>query len=166
MKNKEKSLDRIDFLILDCLQQNSDISNVDLAEKINLSPPPCLERVKRLQRAGYIQKYVAILNPYRLNAGLLAYIQVSLRSTASKDLDDFNRAVTLMDQVQECHMVSGGFDYLIKVRTSDMQAYRNFLANDLANIAHVRETHTYVVMQEVKTEHSIDLQYARQQLLK
>lgn len=161
MKNKEKALDRTDYLILDCLQKNSDITNVDLAEKINLSPPPCLERVKRLEREGYIEKYVGILNPYKLNARLLAYIQVTLHSTATRELETFNRAVELMGQVQECHMVSGGFDYLIKVRVADMQAYRDFLGNDLANIENVRETHTYVVMQEVKSEHSIDLQYAR-----
>ena len=166
MSKPDKPLDRIDFLILDCLQQNSDISNVELAEKINLSPPPCLERVKRLRQAGYIEKCVAILNPYALNVGLLAYIQVTLHSTATKELDIFNRAVELLDQVQECHMVSGGFDYLIKVRVSDMQAYRDFLGNDLANIENVRETHTYVVMQEVKSEHSIDLQYAKKQMLK
>lgn len=163
MKIKEKPLDRTDYLILEQLQKNSDITNVELAEQINLSPPPCLERVKRLQREGYIEKYVAMLNPYKLNAKLLAYIQVSLRSTATQDLEDFNRAVSLMAQVQECHMVSGGFDYLIKVRVSDMQAYRDFLGNDLAAIANVRETHTYVVMQEVKSEHSIALSYAQQQ---
>ncbi len=161
MQKKDKPLDRTDYRILDRLQKNSKITNVELAEQINLSPPPCLERVKRLERDGYIKKYVAILNPYKLNAGLLAYIQVSLRSTASKDLEDFNRAMTLLDQVQECHMVSGGFDYLIKVRTSDMQSYREFLGNDLANIANVRETHTYVVMQEVKYEHNISLKYAQ-----
>lgn len=156
---KKKTLDRIDYLILNSLQKNSNISNVELAEQINLSPPPCLERVKRLERDGYIEKYVGILNPYKLNASLLAYIQVSLRSTASRDLEDFNGAIKLLDQVQECHMVSGGFDYLIKVRTSDMQSYRNFLGNELANIANVRETHTYVVMQEVKSEQSIALKF-------
>ncbi len=162
MQKKDKPLDRTDYRILDRLQKNSKITNVELAEQINLSPPPCLERVKRLERDGYIKKYVAILNPYKLNAGLLAYIQVSLLSTASKDLEDFNRAMILLDQVQECHMVSGGFDYLIKVRTSDMQSYRDFLGNDLATIANVRETHTYVVMQEVKYEHNISLDYAQQ----
>lgn len=130
---------------------------MDLAEQVHLSPPPCLERVKRLEREGYIEKYVGILNPYKLNAGLLAFIQVTLHSTASKDLEKFNRSVTSLRQVQECHMVSGGFDYLIKVRASDMQDYRSFLGHELADIPNVRETHTYVVMQEVKVESSIAL---------
>lgn len=157
MSKKQKPLDRIDYRILEILQKNGRITNVDLAEQVHLSPPPCLERVKRLEREGYIEKYVGILNPYKLNAGLLAFIQVTLHSTASKDLEKFNSAVTRLDQVQECHMVSGGFDYLIKVRASDMQAYRDFLGHELADIPNVRETHTYVVMQEVKVESSIAL---------
>lgn len=157
MAKKLKPLDRTDYRILDILQRNGRITNVDLAEKVHLSPPPCLERVKRLEREGYIEKYVGILNPYKLNAGLLAFIQVTLHSTASTDLEKFNRAVTSLDQVQECHMVSGGFDYLIKVRSSDMQDYRHFLGHELADIPNVRETHTYVVMQEVKVESSIAL---------
>ena len=151
-------MDRTDHRILDILQRNGRITNVDLAEKVHLSPPPCLERVKRLEREGYIEKYVGILNPYKLNAGLLAFIQVTLHSTASKDLEKFNQAVAGLEQVQECHMVSGGFDYLIKVRASDMQAYRDFLGHELADIPNVRETHTYVVMQEVKVESSIPLE--------
>ena len=157
MSKKEKALDRTDIRILEILQLNGRITNVDLAEQVHLSPPPCLERVKRLEREGYIEKYVGILNPYKLNAGLLAFIQVTLHSTASKDLKKFNAAVRQLQQVQECHMVSGGFDYLIKVRASDMQAYRDFLGHELANIPNVRETHTYVVMQEVKVESSIPL---------
>lgn len=157
MSKKHKALDRTDYRILETLQRNGRITNVDLAEQVHLSPPPCLERVKRLEREGYIEKYVGILNPYKLNAGLLAFIQVTLHSTASKDLEKFNLAVAGLAQVQECHMVSGGFDYLIKVRASDMQAYRDFLGHELADIPNVRETHTYVVMQEVKVESSIPL---------
>jgi len=157
MKKKQKPLDRIDYRILGILQKNGRITNVDLAEQVHLSPPPCLERVKRLEREGYIEKYVGILNPYKLNAGLLAFIQITLHSTSSKDLEKFNSAVASLEQVQECHMVSGGFDYLIKVRASDMQAYRDFLGHELAAIPNLRETHTYVVMQEVKVENSIVL---------
>jgi len=157
MNRKHKALDRTDYRILEILQKDGRITNVDLAEQVHLSPPPCLERVKRLEREGYIERYVGILNPYKLNAGLLAFIQVTLHSTASEDLKEFNRAVSRLEQVQECHMVSGGFDYLIKARASDMQAYRDFLGNQLAAIPNLRETHTYVVMQEVKVENSIVL---------
>lgn len=159
MSKKQKPLDRTDYRILEILQKNGRISNVDLAEQVHLSPPPCLERVKRLEREGYIEKYIGILNPYKLNAGLLAFIQVTLHSSASKDLEEFNRAIVDLEQVQECHMVSGGFDYLLKVRASDMQAYRNFLGQELAALPNLRETHTYVVMQEVKVESSIALKF-------
>ena len=158
MSKKQKPLDRTDFRILKILQKDGRITNVDLAEKIHLSPPPCLERVKRLEREGFIEKYVGILNPYKLNAGLLAFIQVTLHNTASQDLEEFNSAVASLEQVQECHMVSGGFDYLQKVRASDMQAYRNFLGQELAALPNLRETHTYVVMQEVKVDSSIVLE--------
>jgi len=159
MAKKHKPLDRTDYRILEILQKNGKITNVDLAEQVHLSPPPCLERVKRLEREGYIEKYIGILNPYKLNAGLLAFIQVTLHSSASKDLEEFNRAIANLEQVQECHMVSGGFDYLLKVRASDMQAYRNFLGQELAALPNLRETHTYVVMQEVKVESSIILKF-------
>jgi len=159
MSKKQKPLDRTDYRILEILQKNGRITNVDLAEQVHLSPPPCLERVKRLEREGYIEKYIGILNPYKLNAGLLAFIQVTLHSSASKDLEEFNRAIADLEQVQECHMVSGGFDYLLKVRASDMQAYRNFLGQELAALPNLRETHTYVVMQEVKVESSIVLKF-------
>jgi Lrp/AsnC family leucine-responsive transcriptional regulator len=159
MSKKQKPLDRTDYRILELLQKDGRITNVDLAEQVHLSPPPCLERVKRLEREGYIEKYVGILNPYKLNAGLLAFIQVTLHSSASKDLEKFNRAIAGLEQVQECHMVSGGFDYLLKVRASDMQAYRNFLGQELAALPNLRETHTYVVMQEVKVESSIVLKF-------
>ncbi|WIO74839.1 Lrp/AsnC ligand binding domain-containing protein [Porticoccaceae bacterium LTM1] len=159
MSKKNKPLDRVDLQILAILQKNSKISNVELAERVHLTPPPCLERVKRLERDGYIQRYTCILDPYKLRTGLLAFIQVSLRSTASRELDEFNRAISQLEEVQECHMVSGGFDYLLKVRTSDMQTYRRFLGEELANIPNVRETHTYVAMQEVKSDTALPLQF-------
>lgn len=157
MSKKNKPLDRVDFQILSILQDNGKISNVELAERVHLTPPPCLERVKRLEREGYIKRYACLLDPYKLQAGLLAFIQVSLLSTASRDLDEFNRAISCLAEVQECHMVSGGFDYLLKVRTADMQTYRRFLGEQLSSIANIRETHTYVAMQEVKSETAIPL---------
>ncbi|MCV6604958.1 MAG: Lrp/AsnC ligand binding domain-containing protein [Porticoccaceae bacterium] len=157
MVKKNKPLDRVDLQILTLLQQNGKISNVELAEKVHLTPPPCLERVKRLEREGYIQGYACLLDPYKLQAGLLAFIQVSLQSTSTKDLDSFNHAIREIDEVQECHMMSGGFDYLLKIRTEDMQSYRRFLGEQLANIPNVRETHTFVSMQEVKSRTAIPL---------
>lgn len=147
----EKSLDRIDFKILRVLQADGRISNVDLAKAVGLSPTPCLERVRRLEREGYIQEYRAILNPEKLNAALIAFVEVTLERTTTADLDRFNAAIRALDEVLECHMVGGGFDYLVKIRLPDMGHYRRFLGEKLAAIAGVSQTHTYVVMEEVKS---------------
>lgn len=147
----EKSLDRIDLKILRVLQADGRISNVDLAKAVGLSPTPCLERVRRLEREGYIQEYRAILNPEKLNAALIAFVEVTLERTTTADLDRFNAAIRALDEVLECHMVGGGFDYLVKIRLPDMGHYRRFLGEKLAAIAGVSQTHTYVVMEEVKS---------------
>jgi len=157
MKKDSDIIDRIDRKILAVLQKEGRIANVDLAEKVNLSPTPCLERVKRLEKSGYIQYYSAHLNPNKLNAGLVAYIEVSLENTTSDDLELFNKAIQSLTEVMECSMVAGGFDYLIKIRVADMVGYRQFLGEKLAVIAGVRETRTYVVMEEVKDTHVINV---------
>ena len=147
----EKSLDRIDLKILRVLQTDGRISNVDLAKAVGLSPTPCLERVRRLEREGYILGYRAILSPEKLNAALIAFVEVTLERTTTADLDRFNAAILALDEVLECHMVGGGFDYLVKIRLPDMSHYRRFLGEKLAAIAGVSQTHTYVVMEEVKS---------------
>lgn len=158
MKKDSDILDRIDRKILAVLQKEARIANVDLAERVSLSPTPCLERVKRLEKSGYILRYAAHLNPNKLNAGLVAYIEVSLENTTSEDLALFNQTIMSLVEVMECSMVAGGFDYLIKIRVKDMMGYRHFLGEKLAVIAGVRETRTYVVMEEVKATHLLDVQ--------
>ena len=150
-----RKLDRIDRKILKLLQQDGRISNVKLAEQIHLSPTPCLERVKRLEKEGFIKNYVAILEPRMLDAALVSFIEVSLDRTTTRALDNFREEVMRMDEVQECHMVAGGFDYLIKVRTSDMEHYRRFLGEKLSSIKDISSTHTYVVMEEIKASSAI-----------
>ena len=157
MKKDSEILDRIDRKILAVLQEEARIANVDLAERVSLSPTPCLERVKRLEKSDYILQYAAHLNPNKLNAGLVAYIEVSLESTTSEDLALFNQVIMSLFEVMECSMVAGGFDYLIKIRVKDMMGYRQFLGEKLALIAGVRETRTYVVMEEVKATHLLDV---------
>jgi len=157
MPRKPKSLDLTDYRILESLQKDGRITNVELAEKVHLSPPSCLDRVRRLEREGYIKSYRALLDAHRLGAGLLAFVEIKLDSTSTESLEAFNRAIRRLDRVHECHMVSGGFDYLIKVRAADMQEYRDFLGDELAALPHVRETSTYVVMQEVKSENMLTL---------
>lgn len=159
MKKNSADLDRIDYKILDILQKNCRISNVDLASQVNLSPTPCLERVKRLDQSGYIQKYVAHLSPKKLDAKLTAYIQVGLENSTTQALEEFNKQIKAMSEVIECAMVAGGFDYLIKIRVKDMDAYREFLGEKLAAIKDIRQIHTYVVMEEVKSSHLVPLPY-------
>ncbi len=154
-KLKSRVLDRIDHKILRLLQGNARISNADLARSVNLSPTPCLERVRRLEADGYILDYVTLLNPQKLGAGVICFIQVLLDRTTPDVFDRFKEQVGLCPEVMECHMVAGGFDYLLKVRTSSMLEYRNFLGKTLARMSDIKQTHTYVVMEEVKATHAV-----------
>ena len=129
-KRPGKDLDRIDRNILNELQKDGRISNVELSKRVGLSPTPCLERVRRLERQGFIQGYTALLNPHYLDASLLVFVEITLN--------------------QECHLVSGDFDYLLKTRVPDMSAYRKLLGETLLRLPGVNDTRTYVVMEEVK----------------
>lgn len=157
MKKGHDELDRTDLKILDILQRDCRISNVELASQIHLSPTPCLERVRRLEKNGYIEKYVAHLNPQKLNANLTAYVQISLQSTYAEDVQEFNRQIQQIDEVVECSMVAGAFDYLIKIRTQNMDAYCQLLSKRLASIKEVSQLHTYVVMDQIKSTHLLQL---------
>lgn len=154
-KKKDRVLDRIDRKILRQLQQNGRLTNADLARSVNLSPTPCLERVRRLEADGYILDYVALLNPQKLGAGVVSFIQVMLDRTNPDVFERFKEQINLCPEVMECHMVAGGFDYLLKVRTSSMIEYRDFLGDTLARMSDIKQTHTYMVMEEVKATHSI-----------
>ena len=119
MKSGElHELDRIDRAILCELQQNARISNVQLAKRVNLSASPCLDRVKKLEKTGYIEKYTTTLNASKLKCAMSAFIQVTLDRTTGDVFDRFKAEVVKIDEVAECHMVAGGFDYLIKLRFS------------------------------------------------
>lgn len=143
-------LDRIDLRILDVLQRDGRISNLKLAEAVALSPTAVLARVQRLTREGYILGYEARLNPIKLGAGMLVFVEVLLDRTSPNVFEQFKAAVQVRPEIQECHMVAGGFDYLIKTRTADMNSYREFAGNVLWQLPGVRETRTYAVMEEVK----------------
>jgi Lrp/AsnC family transcriptional regulator, leucine-responsive regulatory protein len=143
-------LDKIDRNILRLLQNDGRLSNLDLATKINLSPTATSERVKRLTREGYITGYMAILNPEKLDRGMLVFVEVKLDRTTQDVFGTFAEAVKKSPEVLECHMVAGGFDYLVKARVAEMTAYRSFLSEVILPLPGVRETHTYAVMEEVK----------------
>ena len=145
-------IDKIDRRILAILQGDGRIANVELAERIGLSPTSIGERLKRLQREGFIEGYGARLNPHRLGLGLLVFVEVLLDKTTPDIFERFARAVQNAPEVLECHMVAGGFDYLVKARLSDMTAYRKFLGERLLALPGVKETRTYAVMEEVKRD--------------
>jgi len=149
-QRKPKPLDRIDRRILEVLQQEGRISNVALARKVNLTPTPCLERVRRLERDGYIEGYSARLNPELVGCGLLVFAEISLTHTARDVFRQFRQEARKLPQVLDCHLVSGNFDYLIKARVRDMQEYREFLAEKILALPSVNGSRSYVVMEEVK----------------
>ncbi|MDX3773330.1 Lrp/AsnC ligand binding domain-containing protein [Chromatiaceae bacterium AAb-1] len=153
---KQKALDRIDISILDALQRDGRIANVDLARKVNLSASPCIDRVKRLEKEGYIEGYGAWLNASKLGLGTAAFIQVTLDRTTSEVFDKFREAVVQIPQVAECHMVAGGFDYLLKLRLPNMDAYRSILSL-IVDLPGVAQTHTYVVIEQVKNDKGLPL---------
>jgi len=144
------SLDRIDRNILRELQKNGRISNVELSQKVGLSPTPCLERVKRLEKQKVIQSYTALLDPQYLDASLLVYIELTLKRSSPDVFERFNKAAKKLDSILECHLVSGDFDYLLKTRVADMSAYRKVLSETLLSLPDIKSSKTYVVMEEVK----------------
>ena len=150
-----RELDRIDRRLLVRLQQDGRAPVSQLAREVHLTVTPTLERVRRLESAGYIEGYFARLNPARLGLGLLAYVEVQLDRTTPDAFERFKQAMLAHDEVMECHMVAGGFDYLLKVRVTDMESYRRFLGDRLAAVRGVQQTHTCFVMEEVKSTHRI-----------
>ena len=150
-----QQLDRIDRKILVELQRDGRISNVELAKRIGLSATPCLERVKKLEREGYIRGYKAVVDPAKLGQALLVYVEVTITKTSPDVFDEFNQAVKKHDEIVECHLVSGNFDFLLKTRVTDMSEYRQVLGDILLKLPNISESRTYVVMEEVKGEEAL-----------
>ena len=154
---KPKPLDRTDRHILECLQGDGRISNVALAKKVNLTTTPCLERVRRLERDGYIKGYTAQLRPELLDAGLLVFVEINLLRTSPDAFREFRRRATQLPELLECHLVSGNFDYLLKARVKDMHEYRTLLGEKILALPGVSDSRSYVVMEEVKETMSLPL---------
>ncbi|HEY3814629.1 MAG TPA: Lrp/AsnC ligand binding domain-containing protein [Caulobacteraceae bacterium] len=143
-------MEETDRKLLRVLQADGRITNQELARRCNLSPAACFERVKRLRERGLITGYKAVLDPQKLDLSLLIFVEVHLDRTTEETFDRFADHVRRAPEVLECHMVAGGFDYLIKARVKDMAAYRAFLGETLVAMPGVRETRTYAVLEEVK----------------
>ena len=159
-EQKKKGLDRLDLSILNELQKDGRISYVDLADKVGLSSTPCIERVKRLEKEGYIEGYCARLNPQKLNCSMLVFVEISLSYQSKDAFAEFNQAVSTLPYILECHLVSGDADYLIKARINDMSQYRALLGDMLLTLPGVKNSKSYIVMEEVKETQNIPLEFA------
>ena len=146
--------DRIDQSIIDVLQDDARITLTELANRVGLSKTPCQIRMRRLEKEGYIMGYRALINRARLGARHIAFVQVTLSDTRSTALKAFNQAVGAIKEVEQCHMIAGDFDYLLKIRTTDMDDYRTVLGEKISTLPHVKQTSTFVVMESVKDDMS------------
>ena len=143
-------IDQIDRKILKILSRDGRLPVTELAAQVGLSKTPCQSRLKRLQAQGYIQGFRAILNPAKLNLDHVAFAEIKLRDTSERALSAFNAAVINVPEIEQCHMIAGSFDYLLKIRTRDIQAYRLVLGETISALPHVAATSTHVSMQSVK----------------
>ena len=161
MKASEKlKISKIDRNILRILQKDGRISYTDLAREVGLSVTPCIERVKRLDKNGYIQGYTATLNPELLDAGLVVFVQIRLNHTSQENFEEFRDSVMSLENVQSCFLVSGNYDYLLKARVADMSAYRELLGNSILKLPAVQESTSYVVMEELKETMKVPIAYS------
>lgn len=145
-------LDRIDRAILAVLAVEGRITIAALARRVGLSKSPCQTRLRRLESSGVIRGYRALLDPIRLGLDHVAFVEVKLSDTRESALAAFNAAVRALPEVEQCHMIAGGFDYLLKVRTADIGAYRRVLGERISALPHVAQTATHVAMEAVKEE--------------
>jgi Lrp/AsnC family leucine-responsive transcriptional regulator len=143
-------LDEFDLAMLRVLATEGRIAAVELARRVGLSKSPVQARLKRLEAVGVITGYRAVLDPIRMGQAHVAFVEVRLSDTREAALQAFNRAVLAIPEVEECHMIASRFDYLLKVRTADIQSYRRVLAERLSALPHVASTSTYVAMEAVK----------------
>ncbi len=146
----DRILDQIDKNILRVIQREGRIPIVELAERVNITKSPCLIRLRKLEKDGFIRGYRADIDPHKVEQSHLVYVQVKLKNTSRKKLNEFNAAVRDIPEILSCHMMSGGYDYLLKVRSKNVQSYSLFMADILSDLPSVQQTSTFPVLQEVK----------------
>ena len=151
------TLDETDMQILKTLQKNAKLTTKELADAVHLTPTPVFERQKRLERQGYIKKYVAVLDPEKLDQGLLVFCKVKLKQINHEIADAFTRRIMRIPEVTECYNTSGSYDYLLKVRTRDMKQYQEFVLTKLGEIDMLSSIESTFVMSEVKQVYGINI---------
>ena len=152
-----RKLDRIDRMILEILQNEGRIAISELASRVSLSTTPCSERVKRLEREGIIMGYHARLNPKHLDRNLLVFLEISLSAKSGDVFEQVAKDLMEIPEVQECHLISGDFDYLVKARLKEMSAYRRLLGDLLKKLPSSASSHSYIVMEEIKESLYLDV---------
>ncbi|AVJ27900.1 winged helix-turn-helix transcriptional regulator [Achromobacter spanius] len=145
-----RDLDRIDLKILDILQREGRISVTELADRVSLSATPCSDRIKRMEREGVITGYHARVNPAALGKNLLVFLEIKLSAKSGDVFDKVKQELLYVPEVMECHLVSGDFDYLVKARLTEMNEYRRLLGEILKRLPASAESHSYIVMEEIK----------------
>jgi Lrp/AsnC family transcriptional regulator, leucine-responsive regulatory protein len=146
----DSEIDQFDRKIVDALLLNGRMTITALARKVGLSNTPCQVRLRKLIENGYILGFKAIVNPRKFGLDHVAFAEVKLSDTREKALGEFNAAVRRLNEVEECHMIAGSFDYLLKIRTSDIADYRHVLGEKISSLPHVSSTSTFVAMEAVK----------------
>lgn len=152
MPNNHKEIDATDQRILEILQDQGRITNAELAKQLGISPPPTLERVKKLERKGFIRKYVAVVDPAKIGITCFTYVEVTLVRHGLAAIERFTSAINAMDEVQECHHITGEADFLLKVATKDIPAYEEFIIHKLTALPDVQHLKTLVVLSTIKHE--------------
>lgn len=142
-------IDSIDLRIIEQLRDDGRLTITDLASRVGLSKTPCQMRLKRLIADGYIRGFRAITDPVKLGLGHIAFVEVKLSDTRERALGEFQLAVRQVREIEECHMIASSFDYLLKVRTSDIRSYRHVLGEKISSLPHVANTSTFVVMESI-----------------
>lgn len=147
---ENSQLDRFDEKILSILAVEGRLPVTDLARRIGISKSPCQVRLKRLQEEGYIRGFRAVIDPGKLGLEHVAFVEVSLSDTRERALKAFNRAVMKIPEIEQCHMIAGSFDYLLKVRTADIRSFRRTLGESITMLPHVASTSSFVTMEAIK----------------
>lgn len=160
MANVIMKLDQTDLKILNILQRDGRITNAALAEQIHISPPPTLERVKKLEKAGIIRKYVALLTPASVGIGIHTFVEVTLQRHIKQAVTEFIAAIQEIDEVMECHHVTGDADFLLKIAVKNIRAYEDLVLHTLTSMPHVSNLKTMVVLSTFKDETAFNLEGA------
>ena len=150
-------LDEVDLKLLDLLQQNGKITTKEIAQRVHLSPTPVYERIKRLEKEGIIEEYVALVNAEKVGKGLIVFCDITLKEHTKEIGDQFVKEIMSLQYVSECYNISGDYDFRLKVMVRDMKHYQEFVLNDLGAIKNIGSAHSTFVMGVIKHSYSVPL---------